>query len=147
MRDAQGLPVQNGWADYPFLVIIPNSVAHMTDSSYTGPHVQGPAPILMNAHGLLGSRLEGENSYLEEIAQNLGYVTIAVDMTGFDYHATATAAYAVIGDIGNFVDMIDPQHQGFINELLAMRMMMGKFATDPRSSSTIKACWIPTVTA
>jgi hypothetical protein len=132
VRDTQGLPMQNGWADYPFIAAIPNSVANATNPAYAGPHVSSPAPILMNGHGLLGKRTEGENGYLDEIAQEDGYITIAVDMTGFDYHAVATSAYVLIRDIGNFVDLVDPQHQGFINELLAMRMMMGKFARDPR---------------
>src|ERR1700734_520283 len=35
------------------------------------------------------------------------------------------------GDISQFYHVVDRMHQGFINELLAMRMMRGAMATDP----------------
>jgi hypothetical protein len=38
---------------------------------------------------------------------------------------------ALAGDISNIYHMFDRMHQGFVNELLAMRMMKGKMATDP----------------
>jgi hypothetical protein len=38
---------------------------------------------------------------------------------------------AMSGDVGTFKQLVDRQHQGIVNELLAMRMMMGKFKDDP----------------
>jgi hypothetical protein len=35
------------------------------------------------------------------------------------------------GDLAQFQHLVDRLHQGFLNELLAMRMMMGKMAQDP----------------
>jgi hypothetical protein len=63
-------------------------------------------------------------------------VTIAVPLAGFAEEDNATAndtpvTAAVSGDVGTFKQIVDRQHQGLLNELLAMRMMMGKFKDDP----------------
>src|SRR6185369_16072231 len=46
---ADGLPKQNGTADYDFLVHVPNSATLGT-----------PLALLQNGHGLLGSKTEGQ---------------------------------------------------------------------------------------
>lgn len=125
---SDGMPKQNGTYDYPFEVQIPNSLT-----------VAGakPGPILQNGHGLLGSPGEGQCGYLAVDADTNGMVTIAVPLVGmaeednsakFDTPVTA----AVTGDIGLWKQIVDRQHQGLVNELLAMRMMMGAFKDDPK---------------
>ena len=119
---ADGLPKQNGEADYEVLVHIPNS---LVDSGTTG------AP-LQNGHGLLGDRAEGQNGYLATMSNKHGYVGFAVDFIGMAEEDLMTVTDAISGDIGSFRQCVDRQHQGMINSLLAMRMMRGDFAKDPQ---------------
>jgi hypothetical protein len=117
-----GVPAQNGFADFPFLVQIPNSVANDTVG----------APIIQQGHGLLGDKTEGWNSYFAHLCEQKKYVSIAIDFVGMaedDYQPIITW---ITGDVGQFHMSIDRQHQGMINSLLAMRMMKGRFGRDPQ---------------
>jgi hypothetical protein len=118
-----GKPVQNGTASYPFLVQIPNSIVNL---GTTG-------AIIQNAHGLLGDLTEGQDSYMAEICDREHYVEIAVDLEGFASDDANYVTNVIAGDLGQFQHVVDRIHQGYINELLAMRMMMGKMATDPQT--------------
>ncbi len=118
--DANGLPQQNGFADYPFLVQIPNSAITGT-----------PGAILQNGHGLLGSKEEGQDGYMAEICDEKDYVEIAVDFIGFAHDDVNTVVNAIDTDLSTWKNVIDRQHQGMINQLLAMRMMKGSFWKDP----------------
>jgi hypothetical protein len=117
-----GLPKQNGTADYEVLVHIPNS---LVDGGTTG------AP-LENGHGLLGDKTEGQDGYLAEMSNKHGYVGFAVDFIGMAEEDLQTVTDAISGDIGSFRQCVDRQHQGMINSLLAMRLMRGDFAKDPQ---------------
>jgi hypothetical protein len=115
-----GLPRQNGTAEYEFLVHIPNSVK------------QGdPAALLQNGHGLLGSKDEGRNGYLAEIADKKNFVAFGVDLIGMAEDDQGTVVNVVGADLGAFKAVVGRQHQGILNSLLAMRMMKGRFAKDP----------------
>ena len=118
--DADGNPVQNGFADYPFLVQIPNSATTGT-----------PAAILQNGHGLLGSMTEGQDGYMATICDTKNYVEIAVDLTGFAADDVTPILEAISGDVGGFAHVVERQQQGMVNQLLAMRMMKGSFYKDP----------------
>jgi hypothetical protein len=121
---ADGLPKQNGTAQYEFLVHIPKSATPQTQ-----------AYLLQNGHGLLGSKSEGEDSYLAEICGKYNYVAIAVDWIGMAHEDVDLVTDAVsTGDVSKFRAAVDRQHQGFINALLAMRMLSGRMATDPNLS-------------
>lgn len=122
MLDADGHPVQNGTADYPFIVQIPHAAINGT-----------PGAILQNGHGLLGSRNEGRNGYLAKIANRGNFVTIAVDLIGMAEEDEQTAVAAIVQDPKIFRPFVDRQLQGMVNELVAMRMMMGAFAADPQT--------------
>jgi hypothetical protein len=114
-----GLPKQNGFADFPVLIHVPNSA------------LSAPAALVQNGHGLLGARTEGDGGYLTMIANKENYVAFAVDfvgMAGFDQKAVTNE---VLGDIGQFSVAVGRQHQGLLNSLLAMRMMKGSFWKDP----------------
>jgi hypothetical protein len=120
-----GMPTQNGTAIFQFLVQIPNSLVNSGK----------PGPIIQNAHGLFGDQTEGQDSYMAETCDREGYVEVAVDLVGMASDDGATYVPNLIaGDISNMYHMFDRMHQGFVNELLAMRMMMGKMATDPATS-------------
>jgi hypothetical protein len=133
-RDASGKPAQAGTADYPFLVQIPNSIVNLGTT----------APILQNAHGLFGDQTEGQDGYMAEICDRLHYVEIAVDLVGMNSEDGNWIPNAIAGDIAAFAHLPDRLHQGFVNELLAMRMMMGKMATDPQTMPAGKPTIDPT---
>jgi hypothetical protein len=115
-----GLPMQNGTAAFDFVVHIPNSATKGT-----------PGRLLQNGHGLLGSKNEGQDGYLAVIADTKNYVAFSVDLIGMASEDFPTVSASLVGDIGGFKDEIDRQHQGILNELLAMRMMKGRFAKEP----------------
>jgi hypothetical protein len=119
-----GMPLQNGTATFPFLVLIPNSLVASGK----------PGPIIINAHGLLGVETEGEDSYFAEICNREGYVGIAVQLIGMDSDDSGFVADAISSDPSTFEQAIEMQHQGLVNELLAVRMMMGGLATDPATA-------------
>ncbi len=115
-----GQPAANGTATFPFLVHIPNSLVTAKKAG----------PILLNAHGLFGDQSEGQNSYLADICDREGYVAISVNLTGMDTSALFFVGMAFGSDPAQFEGAIELQHQGLLNELLAIRMMMGGLATD-----------------
>jgi hypothetical protein len=115
-----GLPKQNGTADYDFLVHIPNAA------------MDKPLAILQNGHGLLGDKAEGQNSYFAKICDQNGFVGVAVDLVGMAEDDYNTVLDAIGGDIGRFQALVDRQHQGILNSLLVMRMMKGRFWKDPQ---------------
>ncbi len=120
---ANGLPAQNGTATFPFLVHIPNSLV-----------ASGmPGPIIENGHGLLGSETEGEDGYLAQICDREGYVGVAVDLIGMASDDQGAIFTDVSGDLSQFEQQVERQHQGLVNELLAMRMMIGRMATEPET--------------
>ncbi|MCC6558281.1 MAG: hypothetical protein IT372_35510, partial [Polyangiaceae bacterium] len=128
-----GLPVRTGTAEYEFLVHIPNSAANGT-----------PGALLQNGHGLLGTKNEGRNGYLAQLADMKGYVAFSVDLVGMAEDDELTVTTAIAGDIGGFQISIDRQHQGILNSLLAMRMMKGRFWRDPLVQFNGKSAIDPT---
>jgi len=120
VRDASGKPTQNGTAQYPFVVLIPPSATPAN-----------PAPILQNGHGLLGSLDEGIDGYFAQTCGQYNYIGVAVDWIGMASDDNQTLVDAVTQDVSIFHGVVDRQHQGFVNALLAMRMLMGSLANDP----------------
>ncbi|MFO0661136.1 MAG: hypothetical protein U0165_15080 [Polyangiaceae bacterium] len=116
---ATNLPKQNGEGEFEFIVQIPNSAT------------KKPAPLLQNGHGLLGSRNEGRDGYLAEMADFKNYVTISVNFTGFAEEDLDGVQTVLVGDPGKFEKYTGRQHQGVINSLLAMRMLKGRFVKEP----------------
>ncbi|MBK9264307.1 MAG: hypothetical protein IPM54_31460 [Polyangiaceae bacterium] len=117
--DENGLPKQNGWADYEFVVHVP----HVAKSGQK-------LSLVQNGHGLLGSKFEGGNGYLGEFANKFGYVAFSVDLIGMASEDVATITDAIVSDAGAFRNAVDRQHQGILNSLLAMRMMSGRFVNE-----------------
>lgn len=110
-----GKPKQNGWAHYDFIVQVPNSVAASPGQ-----------PILQQGHGLLGSRNEGRDGYFARLADEKKYVTLAVDFIGMAKDDEDCITDWINGDLSQFQDSVDRQHQGHVNQLLAMRMATSK---------------------
>ncbi|MBI2395391.1 MAG: hypothetical protein HYV09_37825 [Deltaproteobacteria bacterium] len=129
---ATKLPKQNGTAEFPFTVWIPKSAT------------ETPAPLLQNGHGLLGRRTEGGGGYLTGFASKYNYVAFAVDWVGMSSDDRGFITDTIVTDIGGFRTVVDRQHQGHINKLLAMRMMKGRFKNDPNVQFGGKSAIDPT---
>jgi hypothetical protein len=113
-----GMPAQNGLAQYEFEVSIP------TAATVT------PGNPLANGHGLLGHKTEGDSSYLPLIDDQGDFVSIAVDFVGFSADDNNVVTNMLGTDVTQFKNIVGRQHQGFINSLLAMRVIK-ELATDP----------------
>lgn len=128
-----GLPKQNGTAEFEFLVHIPHAATKGT-----------PGALLQNGHGLLGKKTEGQNGYLAELANEKNFVAFSVDLVGMAEADEVIIGGKILGDIGSFRDVVDRQHQGILNSLLAMRMMKGRFWKDPAVQFDGKSAIDPT---
>ncbi len=115
---ADGMPVQNGTAQYEFEVNIPMSAT------------MKPGAPLQNGHGLFGEKTEGDGSYLATIDDQGDYVSVAVDLLGMCGDDSVNVENSIAGDPQGFKDDVGRQHQGILNELLSMRLMNG-LAKDP----------------
>jgi hypothetical protein len=79
MNRNNGVPVMNGFGQFEFIVNIPKSAT----TSIT------PYPILIQGHGLFSDRSEGQDALATGydntvlLAQNQGYVTVALDLLGW----------------------------------------------------------------
>lgn len=114
-----GLPKQNGTADYPFLVVIPKSATTGT-----------PGFPLQFGHGLLGDRT-GALSFAH-FANQYGFVLVATDWIGLA-NSDLGNLYRILsnGDASQFNQITDREDQGVLNALLAMRLVWGSLANDP----------------
>lgn len=117
--DAAGNPQQNGTMDVDVLVQIPNSVA-----------TAGKHGLLQNGHGLFGSKTEGQNGYLARQANGWHWITLAVDYFGFSGQDVPMAAEGLDSRPELLPGFIDRQIQGQVNQLVAMRLLMGRVARD-----------------
>ncbi len=115
---ADGMPAQNGFAEYEFEVEIPMSATTK------------PGSPIQNGHGLLGAKTEGDGSYLAEIDDQGDFVSVAVDLVGMAHDDAPTVTNVLAGDAMQFKDVVGRQHQGILNELLSMRLM-NALASDP----------------
>lgn len=118
--DADGVPVQNGTYDYPFLLLVPKACRDT------------PCPIVQYGHGLFGDRYSADSSGYHEAAQTFGAVVLSMDwigMSGDDVPMIAAAAAA--GDIDRFATIPDRSQQGMVNLAVALRTLMGTLAADP----------------
>jgi hypothetical protein len=116
---ADGLPKQNGTMQQDVLIDVPNSV--LTGVKHG---------LCQNGHGLFGSMTEGEDSYLADMADQYHWITFATDLYGFA-HADVNLAVAALTTKPDWISaFVERQMQGHVNQLLAMRMMMGRVAKD-----------------
>ncbi len=120
MLDANGKPVQNGMADFEFVVHVPHAAT-----------MGKKLALLQNGHGLLGTKFEGQNGFLAELGNRHDYLPFSVDFVGMAEDDEAFIRDGIVMDIGMFQRSVDRQHQGMINSLLAMRMMSGRFVAEP----------------
>jgi hypothetical protein len=117
--DEAGAPVQNGTMPMEVLVQIPNSIDNGT-----------PHGVLQNGHGFFGRKTEGQNGYQAMTANGWNWINVAVDLFGLSSADEDLAAEALVGRPELLPGFVDRQIQGHVNQLLAMRMMIGRIARD-----------------
>lgn len=115
--DDAGKPKQNGTLDVDILVTVPNSVA--TAEAHG---------LLQNGHGLFGGKSEGHNGYLAAAANGWHWIGFGVDFYGFASEDVLTAGEGLTNRPEVLPGFFDRQIQGHVNQLVAMRLMMGKVA-------------------
>lgn len=106
-RDEEGQITQNGTRQAPILVRIPHRALN-----------GDPVGILIYGHGLLGSRWELHAPHLGRLAEEYGYMQVAVDLVGMSGAEGVAAAQSVV-NANHFVTLSDRLHQGLLEYLLA----------------------------
>ncbi|MCB9755800.1 MAG: hypothetical protein H6713_38205 [Myxococcales bacterium] len=115
-----GLPIQQGTAEYEVLVLIPYA-------AYEG-HL---SPSLAYGHGLLGSKDQTQSGTFRRFANDFHYVLIGVDWIGMSEDDLGNIAGMLVGgQIDNWDTVADRGQQGILNFMLATRMLKGAFASD-----------------
>jgi hypothetical protein len=118
---ADGLPEQNGTAEFPFIVNIPRSATPDT-----------PVRPIQYGHGLLGNLEQANAGWLAEFGNANGFAPFGVDWIGMmeDDVPSITIALST-GRVQDFRIVPERLVQGVINSLLAMRMMLRTFGDHP----------------
>ncbi|MEO0601086.1 MAG: hypothetical protein AAF211_06595 [Myxococcota bacterium] len=126
-----GLPEINEetpFAEVPFEVLIPQSA------------LKEPAALMQYGHGLFGRRTQIESGHFRTFINEYNYVIFGVDLQGMssdDADPVGVALY--LSDFAGIRTMFDRLHQGFLNSLVAMRMMKTSFAADATYGQYIAA--------
>ena len=120
-RGSDGLPVQNGTAEYPFWLLIPSSAA------------EAPAGVLQYGHGMLGS---GEEVlWIDEVqafAAEANLALLGMDWTGFSHNDTGVVIGTLAsGQLHNFQAVPDGLHQAMANFIVGLRTTVGPLNQDP----------------
>ncbi|MCS6799593.1 MAG: hypothetical protein NZ898_13910 [Myxococcota bacterium] len=119
VRDASGRPQRMGTAEFPFRVLVPEGLSSAE-----------PGALLQVGHGLFGSRLELDR--YRDYARRFRYVLFGVDWIGMsEEDAPGIAEMLANAEIERFSILPDRTAQGIVNAVLAMRLMRGRFASDP----------------
>ena len=126
-RSPDALPTQipGNVATAQFECIVPSSASP-----------SNPARISLYGHGLLGSRAEVEDSWVQALATNYNMVFCATDWWGLASGDTALAGEAV-SNLSLFPVVVDRLQQGVLNTLYLGRLMDNPqgFASNPAFQS------------
>ena len=125
--DANGVPMQNGYADYPFLLEIPVSAVSSTATAT-------PKPVLQYGHGLFGSRYEIDDANFRTFANQFGYVMLTMDWLGMsnaDYGKLGTIVNA--GELSQFETVADRGQQAMLNNILVLDAVLRTLSSDSRT--------------
>lgn len=128
-RDADGMPMQMGLKDVPFILRVPCSVAHGADGSGA---TDASAPIVQYGHGLLGDPDEVNGGYLAEVADRYGWILYASGWTGFKSDDAGGIVLMIAIDPSNFPQVTEGSHQGMAEFLVGMRFASGTLKADPQ---------------
>ncbi len=117
-----GMPAQNGTAEFPFVVNIPRNASPTNKMR----------PIHYG-HGLLGDRFQANAGWLAQFGNANRFIPFGVDWIGMFEQDVGPITIAMSnGDVHDFRMVPERLVQGIVNFALAMRMMLGGFGDDPR---------------
>lgn len=129
--DADGMPMVNAnepTITVPFDVIIPKSAEGT------------PGTLLQYGHGLFGDKSQVRSGHFQSWADANGYVMFGTTLIGMaDDDESWLTAELPAGNIDAVPAMFDRLHQGFLNQLLAMRLMKTVFDEDATWGSYVTA--------
>ncbi|MCB9754774.1 MAG: hypothetical protein H6713_32975 [Myxococcales bacterium] len=115
-----GLPEPDGVAEYPFLLLVPNSA------------LEEPAGIMQFGHGLFGKYTDVENSAVQALANEHNFVAFGMDWIGLSEQDIGTLGGVFGGDdISAFKTVPDRLHQAVLNAHLGMRLLQTGLYEDP----------------
>lgn len=119
-RGDDGMPYFNGTAEIPFTIRVPCTL------------LQDPRPglLMQYGHGLLGDQSEIYAGYLGEMANRYGWVQFGVDWTGMKGDDVPALLESLGNGLSDFATIPERSQQGFVEQLLAGRMMLGDMAND-----------------
>lgn len=116
------LPIRNGSAQFPFVVVIPRS------------DVEGPWPIVQFGHGLFGSADDVLDRRISSMAAEHGAVFVAHDwlgLTSSDLRPLADVLFE--GEMSRFATVPDRGQQAMLNAMFIVRMMRYGLVNDAAS--------------
>lgn len=91
-----------------------------------------PAKILQYGHGLLGSRTQIESGHFRTFINTYNYAIFSVNLVGLAEDDEGwIAARIASGQTDELSKMMDRLHQGFLNNLMGMRLMATGMDQDP----------------
>ncbi len=125
VRDDAGIPVVQGETNADFLIRIPCSVAAATEAG------EGPAPLLVYGHGLLGNLGEGKTGHLSRFANDYGHVVFAMTWIGMSDVDALVIPTIVSQDLTHFPAIPERSMQGLVNKLTGLRAVQGAMLSDP----------------
>lgn len=125
-RDEAGMPYYNGTTTVPFTVIVPNSLVEE----------QRPGPVLQYGHGLLGGQDEVHGGYLSELADDNGWVIVAVDWTGMKEADVDDITLMIVSELERFAMIPERSHQGFAEFVAAMQLVTGELGSSEYLTAT-----------
>ncbi|KJE93000.1 hypothetical protein CAOG_03865 [Capsaspora owczarzaki ATCC 30864] len=134
VRDENGTPLYQKLTPVPFEVLIPRS---LVTNGTTG-------PILQYGHGLFGDMSEIEQGYLQDEANEHGYVMAATNWWGLCDEDEPYVIAMIAGNMSDFRFVPDRLKQGMTNALMLMKVMKGAFASDPAVTFNGKSVIDPT---
>ncbi|MBT3220249.1 MAG: hypothetical protein HN348_14275 [Proteobacteria bacterium] len=119
-RDEDGMPFYNGDEDAEFMIRVPCSLVE-----------EGRAgPILQYGHGLLGSLSEARTSYLSRMADDYGWVVLAMHWTGMYEADISSILLMSVNDISDFAFVPERSMQGFVEKMGGLKALMGDLGQD-----------------
>lgn len=112
-----GMPQQNGTAEFPMVVIIPHSASP-----------ENKVRPLQYGHGLLGDRFQATSNWLPRFANENGFAVFGVNMVGMAMEDIGELIRTITSaQFHTFRSMPERLIQGIVNSLSAMRLMLGAF--------------------
>jgi hypothetical protein len=126
VTDADDVPQIQANAEYPFELVIPTSAP-----------TNGPYPLLVYGHGLLGAADQVSSGHVRQFCNDKGYVCIGTDWIGLSTTEEAGvgqngAAIAAVQDVNNMRYVSHRLQQSLVN-FMALSRVAKAIAKDPQA--------------